>query len=64
MKSFLFYPYLENGTALMFEARDLPDVDAAAAFAMVLLGEHQTAELVEVWDGDTLHHTARRSPPL
>lgn len=61
MKSFLFYPYLENGAALMFEARELPDVSAAAAYAAMLLDEHQTAELVEVWEEDVLHHTARRS---
>ena len=60
VQTFLFYPYMANGSASVFEARDFPDAAAAVVHASVLLVEHQTADYVEVWEGDILIHTVRR----
>jgi uncharacterized protein YbaA (DUF1428 family) len=61
VQTYMFYPYRVNGAALVFQAADLADLAAAAAHAAVLLTEHQTADLVEVWEGDVLHQTVRRA---
>lgn len=60
MQVFTFFLCQPDGAAASFEARPFAsDVDAVAR-SRVLLGEHSSASMVSVWDGERPVHQEQR----
>lgn len=56
MQIFTFFLCQPDGSAATFEARPLPSDRDAVAQSRVLLGEHPSAAMVSVWDGERSVH--------
>ena len=60
MQVFTFFLCQPDGSAASFEAHPFAtDLDAIAR-SRVLLGDHPSAEIVSVWDGERSVHEERR----
>lgn len=62
MPLYTFYPYLRDAPSLSFESSELPDDNAAEAFAVGVLSRHQACAYVAVWCGEREVFARRREP--
>jgi len=62
MPCYTFYPNRPDGSALVFEAAELPSDAEAMAYARKVLSQHGSSVLVDIWDGDRDVDTVRRPP--
>jgi hypothetical protein len=61
---YTFYPRMNDGSALTFNAVELADDQAAVDHCLLVLSEHMSATEVVVWDGDRrVHGIGRGVPP-
>jgi hypothetical protein len=63
MPMYLFYPCLEDGSPTSFEAYELDDDASAQAQAELVLDNHDSAVLVQIWRGVVALEPIRRSSP-
>lgn len=63
MPIYTFYPRMNDGAALTFNAVELADDQAAVDHCMLVLSEHLSATEVVVWDGDRRVHAVGRGVP-
>ncbi len=63
MPIYTFYPRMVDGSALMFDAVELADDQAAIGHCRLVLAEHRSATEVVVWEGERrVHGVARLAP--
>jgi hypothetical protein len=60
---YTFYPRMNDGAALTFDAVELADDQAAIDHCRLVLAEHLSATEVVVWDGDRRVHGTGRGVP-
>jgi hypothetical protein len=61
---YTFYPRMIDGSALMFDAVELADDQAAIGHCRLVLAEHRSAAEVVVWEGERhVHGVNRLAPP-
>ncbi len=63
MPIYTFYPRMNDGAALTFDAVELADDQAAIAYCRLVLSEHLSATEVVVWEGDRRVHGVDRGVP-
>jgi hypothetical protein len=63
MKTYTFLCVRADGTRPTLEVSTVEDDTAARAAAVLILGSHDTCDLVEVWDEDDLLFTVGGSSP-
>jgi hypothetical protein len=63
MALYTFYPCQLDQTSLSFEAHELEDDTAAAAFCLHVLDQHPSAEFVVVWCAERQVAMRRRIDP-
>jgi hypothetical protein len=61
---YTFYPRMVDGSALMFDAVELADDQAAIGHCRLVLAEHRSATEVVVWEGERRVHGVSRLAPL
>ena len=63
MPIYTFYPRMNDGSALTFNAVELADDQAAIDHCLLVLSEHLSATEVVVWDEDRRVHGVGRGVP-
>jgi hypothetical protein len=60
---YTFFPRMNDGSALTFDAVELADDQAAIDYCRLVLAEHLSATEVVVWDEDRRVHGTGRGVP-